>query len=289
MDLSVFAAGDASIVIYWEPVSAVGFSYYSVYFGTDAKTLHLIAETPVNTFFIDSLSYDSTYYFRVTAVYLNDSESTASNIVSARPANRYPPSTPSGLTVQGHNDNSGKYITVIWTANVDGDLGGYEIYRGTSSDFQPDTSIFSNRVGMTETNVFRDSSSLIINENYYYRIIAFDFGHWRSQPSQTAYDQILNRPRLISPGDNATINDQSDLVFTFARVDSATGYILYISSSPSGGDVYTASLLPDQDSLSLPGASLNPNELYFWHVAATTVDPNIPNSISDVFSFALTQ
>ena len=288
-NLIIFDARDASILIYWEPVSAVGFSYYNVYSGTSSKAFHLVTETSDNSLFIDSLSYDSTYFFQVTAVYLNDSESTPSNIVSAKPINEYPPNMPIGLIVEGHNDNFGKYMAVIWTGNTDGDLGGYEVYRDTVSTFEPDTLSFSNLVGIYRTNAIRDSSRLEIDRTYYYKIIAFDFDHWRSPPSQVAGDQILAQPRLISPVNDSTLGAQNDLAFSFAKVDGAMGYIFYISTSPNGGDIFTTNLTPDQDSLSLPGASLNPNELYFWRVAATTLDPDIPNSVSGVFSFVLTQ
>ncbi|HUI31744.1 MAG TPA: hypothetical protein VLX91_16165 [Candidatus Acidoferrales bacterium] len=288
-DLLVVGAEDASILIYWQPVSAVGFSYYNIYFGTNTKRLHFILETSNNYFFIDSLSYDSTYYFQVTAVYLNDSESTPSNVVSAKPINVYPPNMPTGLNVQGHNDNSGKYVTVIWSANTEGDLGGYEIYRDTSADFQPDTLSFSNLAAIANTNAFRDTLNLDVDKNYFYRIVAFDFAHWRSLPSSAAGDQILARPLLISPEDESAINAQNDLVFTFTNVTGASGYILYISTSLSGGDIYTTALAPDQNSFTLPGSSLTPNELYFWHVGATTVDQNTPNSVSNIYSFSLTQ
>jgi hypothetical protein len=288
-NLIVIGAHDGAILIYWNPVYAVGFSYYNVYFGTKPTNLRLTTETADNAFFIDSLNYDSTYFFQVTAVYLNDSESTPSNIVSAKPVNEYPPNMPIGLIAEGHNDNFGKYMTVIWTQNTDGDLGGYEVYRDTASTFEPDTLSSSNLVGISHSNVLRDSSKLVINQTYYYKVIAFDFDHWRSQPSQVSGDEILAQPRLISPPNNSTLSAQNDLAFSFAKVNGATGYIFYISTSPNGGDIFTTNLTPEQDSFSLSGTSLNPNELYFWHVAATTVDPNIPNSVGGVFSFVLTQ
>jgi hypothetical protein len=288
-NLIVVGAHDAAILIYWNPVSAVGFSYYNIYFGTKPANLRLTTETTDNAFFIDSLNYDSTYFFQVTAVYSNDSESTPSNLVSAKPVNVYPPNTPIGLTVQGHNDNSGKYMTIFWNANTDDDLGGYEVYRDTSASFQPDTINFSNLISISQTNVFRDSSNLTVSRNYYYKIIAFDFDHWRSQPSQSANDRILDRPSLISPADNSTFSAQDNLSFTFGAVDGSSGYIFYITASPNGGDVFTTNLAPGQDSVFISGSSLNPNELYFWHVAATTNDPNIPNSTSLVYSFMLTQ
>ncbi len=63
-NLIVIGAQDAAILLYWDPVFAVGFSYYNVYFATKATNLRLTAETLNNSFFIDSLNYDSTYFFK---------------------------------------------------------------------------------------------------------------------------------------------------------------------------------------------------------------------------------
>lgn len=287
--LGVLFAGDASILVAWEPVGAVGFSYYNIYFGTDSAKLNYTGETSDNSFFVDSLSYDSVYYFRVTAVYENGAESAPSNYAWAKPANVSPPSMPLGLSIQGHNDASGKYMTVIWSANADGDLAGYEVYRDTSSSFIPDTLTFKNLVAVLKTNSFKDTTNIVLDEGYYYEVIAFDFAHWRSVPSQPASDMILERPVIISPSNGSTVSYYNDITFYFKCVHGASSYIFYVSSSANGGDIYTSSIPSDQDSLDLPGSSFNPNQLYFWHVAATTSDQNTPNSVSDVFSFTLTQ
>ncbi|MFZ1080528.1 MAG: hypothetical protein WAO19_01225 [Candidatus Kryptoniota bacterium] len=287
--LAVYFAGDASILVYWGPVNAVGFSFYKVYFSTDSAKLNYIGETTDNSFFIDSLSYDSTYYFRITADYENGIESGPSNYVHAQPVNLSYPAMPLGLSVQGHNDGYGKYMTVIWSANTDGDLGGYEIYRDTSGTFQPDTLSFKNLAAVLKINSFKDTTNLLLDEEYYYKVIAFDFARWRSVPSQSANDMILEKPVLIFPSDGATISYYSGLTFDFKQVQGATGYIFYVSSSINGGDIYTSTITPDQDSIAFSGSSLNPNQLYFWHVAATTIDQNTPNSVSDVFSFTITQ
>ncbi len=180
-------------------------------------------------------------------------------------------------------------MTVIWSANPDGDIGGYEIYRDSTAAFAPDTTHFTNLVAASKTNAYRDSIGLSLDRSYYYRIIAFDYDHWRSQPSASASDQILDRPELVSPADNSILDAGNDLVFTFGNVTGANAYIFYISASSNGSDVYTTSLPGNQDSLLLSGSLLNPNQLYFWHVAATTLDPNTPNSVSNAYSFTLTQ
>ncbi len=288
-NLQVFSAHDASIVVQWNQLNAVGFSYYKVYFGTNKTSLNFAGETTNNYFFVDSLSYDSTYYFQVTAVYANGNESGPSNFVYAQPKNYLPPLVPIGLNVQGHNDEFGKYMMVIWSANPDGDLGGYEVYRDTTSTFQPDTLAHTNLVAALTTNVYRDTTNLIVNKKYFYKIIAFDFAHWRSVPSQPASDMILDRPTLVSPANGSTLNYLNTIMFKFNQVQGASGYIIYVSSSPTGGEIYSATVSSDQDSLVYSGSSLNYNQLYFWHVAATTLDPNTPNSVSDVYNFAITQ
>lgn len=110
----------------------------------------------------------------MNAIYSNDSESKPSNLVSAKRVNAYPPTAPVGLVALGHNDNTGKCMTVIWSVNTKGDLGGYEVYRDTSAAFQPDTTTFSNLIATPKTNFLRDSlnltipgSSLTPNELYF--------------------------------------------------------------------------------------------------------------------------
>jgi hypothetical protein len=288
-DLGVVLAGDASILIAWAPVTATGFSYYKVYFGTDSTKLDSIAETTNNYFFIDSLSYDSVYYFRVSAVYENGQESTPSNYVHAEPANLSPPAQPYGLNVYGHNDAFGKYMTVIWSANSEGDLGGYEVYRDTISEFLPDTIHFKNLIDISKVNSLIDTSDIVVGQEYYYKIIAFDFAHWRSVASQPAGDMVLQKPMLITPSNMTTFNYFSQIVFNFTQVKGASGYILYISTSASGGDIYVSYLSSSENSAEFSASAFNPNQLYFWHVAATTHDPSTPNSVSSVFTFSVTQ
>lgn len=289
INVQVLSAHDASILLQWNDVGAVGFSYYNVYYGTNKSHLSYEAQTYSNAFYADSLSYDSTYYFQVTAVYANGAESGPSNIVSAEPINYFTPIAPAGLVVQGHNDNSGEYITVVWTPNKDGDLAGYEVYRGTSSTFQPDTISYTNLVSTQTTVAFKDTTGLVLDTEYYYKIIAFDFAHWQSAPSYPDSDMILPRPTLLSPSNGAAISDLAILSFKYNEVPGASGYIVYVSSSSTVGDVFSAAVPAGQDSLIYSGTSLNLNQQYFWHVAAYTQDSNTPNSVSDVYSFILTQ
>ncbi len=288
-DLFVLSAHDAGIFVEWSPVAAAGFLYYNVYMGTDSTKLNFISETSNNYFYVDSLNYTTTYFIHVTAVYANGIESPPSNFASAKPVNVYAPVQPIGLTVQGHNDASGKYLSVIWTSNPDGDLAGYEVYRGTASSFQPDTLRFTNLLTTVTTNFLKDTSNIQVGREYYYKIIAFDFAHWRSIPSEPDSDMVLQQPTLIYPANDSAVNYMDNLVFQFNQVPGASGYIFYLSSSAGGGDIYTANIPANQNNYAYSGAAISTGELYYWHVAATTKDPNTPNSVSNVFSFAFTQ
>ncbi len=289
INLFVLSAHDASVYLQWSGVGAVGFSYYNIYYGTDKAHLNFEAQSYTNLFYVDSLNYNSTYYFEVTAVYANGAESGPSNIVSAKPINYFAPTQPSGLVVLGHNDNQGRYMTVAWSPNFDGDLAGYELYRGTTGSFQPDTTRLTNLVATLTTVSYIDTTNLALGTEYYYKVIAFDFAHWRSIPSSPDSDIILRRPIPSSPSDGATLSANGILTFTYSQVPYASGYILYVSSSENGGDVYTATVPAGVNSVTYAGTSLNFNQQYFWHVAAYSKYSDTPNSVSNVYSFILTQ
>lgn len=288
-NMQVYLSGDATIIVFWDQVSAVGFSYYNVYLGTSRSNQKVVDQTTENAFLVDSLSYDSTYYLSVTAVYANGVESGQSNFVATKPVNYSAPPAPLGLTVHGHDDDFGKYFSVIWSSEQIGDLAGYEVYRDTSADFQPDTLTKTDLVATVVTNSIDDTDHVDVNRGYYYKIIAFDFDHWRSAASLPVSDRILSRPQLVSPPSGASINYNDLLTFKFTQVAGSSGYLLLISSSPTGGEVFTTTIPAGEDSLVYSGSSLNYNQLYFWRVAATTVDPATPNSTSNVFSFTISQ
>ncbi|MGB9592421.1 MAG: fibronectin type III domain-containing protein, partial [Candidatus Kryptoniota bacterium] len=215
-NLTLFSAHDGEITIVWSPINSYSLTGYNVYMGTLPNLLKFQGFTTNNYYYVDSLSYDSTYYFRVTALYSNGKESDSSNIVSAVPVNLLPPSKPVGVTVSGHNDNSGIYINVTWSQNQDGDLAGYEIYRGTNSNFIPDTVGFTNRLSRVTRNFYLDNKSLELEQPYYYKVIAYDFGGWRSAPSDAASDMILEKVQLLSPPNGSSVSYGYPVIFKYS-------------------------------------------------------------------------
>jgi fibronectin type 3 domain-containing protein len=288
-NLTVFSAHDGEITIVWSPINSYSLTGYNVYMGTLSNSLRFQGFTPNNYYYVDSLSYDSTYYFRVTAVYSNGQESDSSNIVSAVPVNLSPPSKPAGVTVYGHNDNYGVYMNITWSSNQDGDLAGYEIYRGTNSNFIPDTLSFKNRVSVVKKNFYVDNKSLELDETYYYKVIAYDFGGLRSTPSDPASDMILEKVQLISPPNGSSVPYGYPVTFKFSNVAGASYYTVFVTSSIDGGQIWSTTVPAVQDSAVYSGGDFVPNQQYYWKVAASTVNPAIPNSMSNSFMIVVSQ
>jgi hypothetical protein len=80
-----------------------------------------------------------------------------------------PPAQVTGVTVGSPTISS---LTVSWTANVEADLGNYNVYRGTVSGFTvvPGSTI---PTGTPTTNSFIDSG-LSPSTTYYYKVLAVD-------------------------------------------------------------------------------------------------------------------
>ncbi|MFA5292838.1 MAG: carbohydrate-binding protein [Phycisphaerae bacterium] len=77
----------------------------------------------------DSVINNTTYYYVVTAVDVNEHESNYSSQVSATPADTDAPATPTGL-IAGAGD---QIVILGWNDNTEPDLAGYNIYRSTTS------------------------------------------------------------------------------------------------------------------------------------------------------------
>lgn len=288
-NLTVFSAHDGEITILWSPINSYSLIGYNVYMGTDSRLLEFKGFTTNNYYYVDSLSYDFTYYFRVTAVYSNGRESDSSNMVFARPVNLLRPSKPVGVTANGHNDNSGVYVNVMWSPNQDGDLAGYEIYRGSTSDFIPDTTTFTNRLSRVNKNFFVDKISLELEQPYYYKVIAYDFGGWRSAPSDVASDMILEKVQLISPQNGSIVSYGYPVTFRFTNVYGASHYTVFVTSSIDGGQIWSATVPAGVDSVLYSGGDFLQNQQYYWRVAASTISSAIPNSMSNSFMFIVSQ
>lgn len=284
--LYVYFAGDGMVILIWQNNRESDLAFYKIYRSTDSVNFSFIAQAYENIFADKELDYDTTYYYYITAVDNSGNESEPSLIVKAKPINLYPPIQPLGLTVEAHNDINEIYINLSWYKNPDGDIKLYKIFRAQTQNFE---TINSNLIGTSTTNFYRDTLNLSINQRYYYKIIAVDKGGLESKPSYEESDIILRSPELIKPENNAITG--YDLTFKWKKVENATGYIVFISTSKFGNEIWKKVIYQESSndtiSVSYSGSSLYNGKTYFWKVATFTKDENIINSISETRSFTI--
>ncbi len=283
--LYVYFAGDGMVILVWQNNKESDLSFYKIYRGTDSVSFSFIGQATENIFTDKGLDYDTTYYYYITAVDNSGNESKPSAIVSAKPVNLYPPDQPFGLTVDAHNDPDGIYFNLKWYKNPDGDIKLYKIFRANKSNFIPSD---SNLIGTSKLNFFRDTINLLIGRRYYYKIVAVDKGNLESKPSFEDDDIALKTPQLLKPDDNSMIG--YDLTFKFKKVDNASGYIIFLSTSKYGNEIWKKIIYQspnDTISVNYTGPSLYNGGRYFWKVATFSKDENIINSISETRSFTI--
>ena len=124
-------------------------------------------------------SFDHSYFYKVRAVAIangREAESEDSQIVSSTPHDVYPPAAPTGLTAVFGT----KAVELIWTANSEPDLAGYNVYRR-----EKDTASQRLNQKLLLTPTFVDPSVAPRHE-YFYRVTALDLNENESQPSEEA-------------------------------------------------------------------------------------------------------
>ncbi len=282
--LYVYFAGDGMVILVWQSNRELDLSFYKVYRGVDTLNFSYVGSASENVFADKGLDYDTTYYYYITAVDNSGNESEPSLIVSAKPVNLAPPTQPYGLVVDAHNDPDGVYFNLRWRENPDGDLKLYKIFRSTTQNFQISD---SNLVGISAVNFYRDTLNLTSGHRYYYKVVAVDKGGLESKPSYEDDDVILLTPELIHPLDRAFVG--YSFTFKWKKVEDATGYVVFVSTSRFGNEIWKKVVYSESDTISISytGPALYNGRTYFWKVATFTKDEDIINSISETRSFTI--
>ncbi len=124
------------VTLNWNDNADSDFDYYDVYRGTSSGGPYTkINGSPVLTsdYNDTAVSNGTTYYYVVKALDLSSNTSGNSNQASATTqSDTTPPANPAGLTSQV-DFIVWKYVLLDWNPNIEGDLAGYDIYRGTSA------------------------------------------------------------------------------------------------------------------------------------------------------------
>ncbi len=285
MGLQVFGAHDGEIGINWDQNTDQSGLTYKIYRCINLTNNFKYFASTYNTYFIDdSLEYDSTYYYKVSAANSAGMESALSNFVSAKPINLYQPLPPTLVKINARNWSGTAQINLSWNPSGDTDVKGYNIYRSTSDNFNADTLHY---IGFTKTTTYTDTKKLNLLTEYYYIICAVDKGNLKSSPTSIVNDLILNSPALVFPTNNSIVTQLTE--FRFMAASKPAKYKLVIQTNIIYGLVQEFNLTSDQTdqiiSVDVSGLSLDPFRTYFWRVYTYTSSNTDPNSFSDYFSF----
>jgi len=281
--LRFFFASDGEIAIEWNFSAEPDVKGYNIYRRTDSTESFKIAYVNDSFFFDDSLSYNITYFYRITAVNLWNKESDFSVEISAKPENRYSPKRPIGLRINARNWEGEISVFVNWLKNEESDVEGYNIYRGLSPGFTPDS---TNLIGFSGSANFSDTNSLSFYQNYFYKIRAKDNGGLLSNASEEVNDLIFEIPEVIFPSDNSIVEFFEE--FIIKTVDVPATYRIGLQTNKFFGEIWSrtvsTSVTNDTLNINFNPPSLQVNKAYYWRIATYSGNSSDPNSISQIFS-----
>lgn len=291
--LIVFGASDGEVGIEWNSNFESNMKGYNIYRSiNNPDNFNYINFTTMNYYIDDSLDYNTTYYYRITAINKAEKESDYTSYVSATPINLYPPLTPYYLIASARNNNESYSITLSWNKSLDTDLKGYEIYRSESQNFTADSSTFYKFLEISKfSSSFVDNDNLKILTPYYYKLRAVDKGDLKSPFSAEVTDMILDSPVLTYPENESYF--YNSIYFKFITSSHPAKYKFVIQSNEIYGTVYAMDLvlnnIHEEVTIYPENLYLQLNKKYYWRVLTYTNNSDEPNSFSRLFSFTISQ
>jgi hypothetical protein len=281
--LRIFYASDGEIIIEWRSNIEAEVEGYNIYRRTEFTESEKTAFINDNFFFDDSLEYDTTYYYKITAVDLWTRESDFTNEVFAKPENNFKPKKPFGVKINARNWEGEISINIHWLQNEESDVAGYNIHRSTTPGFTADN---NNLISFTGTADFSDTVNLNLYLNYYYKVIAVDKGGLHSNASDEVNDLILEIPEVIFPPDNSVVEFFED--FIIKAIGTPTSYRIGLQTNKFFGEIWSttasSSIVNDTINIGFNPPVLEANKTYYWRIATYSGNSSDPNSISKLFS-----
>jgi len=283
-NLFVSYAADGEINIRWSANVEPDFYQYIVYRGVnDSLNLTELFRTFRTSFFDDSLSYDSAYYYAVAAIDNSGKISNKTRFVSARPLNYYTPLSPRRLSVSATFTEGRKAFTISWDTNNESDVRQYRIYRSHTVNFTPDTTQYY----IARALSFTDTINLSFYDTLYYRVQAVDEGGLKSAYTEAVYDLLLESPAVIYPPDNSVVS-----YFDYFEISSLpvnAGYRIVLYEDPYGSEYWETSgtrAPGEKQAFLFRPPFLQVNKDYYWRIF-TYSGKSTPNSVSKLYKFRL--
>ncbi len=290
-NFSLLGGGDGEARFRWAKNVEPDFDQFRLYRAVHAAALfRMVASISENEYADRFLSYDSTYYYYLTAVDFAGNESKPTNVIDIRPINISSPPSPENIVVNGHNYPNLKITecVVSWIPPGISDLFKFKIYRGNSDEFPADNSTF---LDTSLVSIYYDRR-VSPGTRYYYRIVCVDRGGLESIPSLPGNDRILETVEQNGPANRVVVSPPFS--FSWSPVDSAAGYRVFVALAPLSNVIWSSSFTKT-GTVEFNNRNLASNRIYYWWVGAYSKNPEpiAPgadttvelNSRSEVWSF----
>lgn len=283
---TVYAA-DSEILIAWNRNIEWNIDGYLIYRSiNDTNSFMFHARTYNYYFYDDSLSYDSTYYYRVSANNRSGKESMPSEIVEGKPINKYPPGKVIDLSVNGRNWESEVYFYLTWTPRPESDIKGYLVYKGSLPGFETDANTY---IGYTQDFSFKDTSPTQFYKQNYYKIKAIDKGGLVGDESNEVSDNVHETAEVVFPEDKSLVDYFN--YFKIKTINTSSTYKIILQTNEYFGEKWSidffSSALNDTIPVLLTASYLQPYTNYYWRIITYSKGTNSPNSISKLHSFRI--
>ena len=154
-------------------------SAYRVYWSQTGKpaSFQIRGETKTPTFSDSDFAFDHSYFYKVCAIFRQgdqEAESEDSAITPITPHDTFPPAPPTNVSALF----TASAVELVWTANREPDLAGYNIYRREKEGVPQKIN-----VELLRTPTFEDRS-VQLGHQYLYRVTSVDETRNESSPSE---------------------------------------------------------------------------------------------------------
>ena len=285
--LKVWYSYDGEIGIEWNKNLENDISFYKIFRTIGVNSDYTLIDSTSSTFYSDlNLEYDSTYYYKISAVDQFGRESNLSDSVFATPKNLYSPYPPYYLNINGRNWDDSLSVKITFGESFSSDVQFYEVHRSLIDGFEPEE---ESMIGKTDRLSFTDSGKLELLTTYYYKIIAVDKGGLKSVPSVQVSDLILDKPIPITPANNSEVDYFAE--FEIQTCSLPANYKIVIQSNVVYGPEielnFSSSLTNSSVRVPIKNVTFSPYTDYYWRIYTYTQNNNIPNSFSELYKFTI--